>query len=830
MSRWLKSPAFYFLLVLALVLRYWQAGRSFEIQREYFGPAQKGLFTVWVSEEPEVLFDRLSGSHDTGREGGVYQPFVKEVRAVCTLIAVKNENLTEVASSPNAPIGAALRNDSYIKLPPIKVRCAFRISPGIPQPVLSYGDEVVIEGKIQVPAPAMNPGQFDYADYLKTKGVADVMYASPGKWKKVPQFPPSPPLLKGGERGVLWNEDTHGWFFLRWSCGLKRWAEDTLYRFLPFPENALLDGILLGERSPLPDKMVESFFLTGTIHILAVSGMITAFIAGLLFMVFRTLQFGRKWAAGLGLVGLFFFILMTGAHPPVCRAGLFSALALLAVILERRIHGGVLLIATAVLLAAWNPFVLGDLSFQISFLATAGLMVMSSWMMKKLAFLWRPAALLVTATTAAQLAVWCLIVNDFNQMSLYSVLSNLLIVPLALFATAGGLVLLAGAAVHPALGTLFGAACEAPLKLLILLSNRLAQLPHAGWIVASPPVFWVAVFHTLLLVTFFWFWPRPRPEKPSENWKGREGRILNGRRWTAWAWVIFLLGTAAAWAFSALKAQPLRLAFLDVGHGNAVVFRSPDGRVLVMDGGKETHGPDRYNLLVSYLRHAGIQKVDGVLNTHPDEDHVGGLVNLLGAYAVGRVYVGAQAQSDSAIYRKFQDSLLQHHLPLQQLKEGDGIHDLEPARVAVLHPPAGFKPRIHADNNSSLASLVSFGGINVLVPGDLEKEGLLKLLKDNRPFPHLDWLMAPHHGRLSGEPLLCAKGFKPRFVVLSDWRDYPDDHADFQSVVPDAVVISTAEEGAVEVEIWPEGQGRYRTWKDPEWKNFSSQSAARGSQ
>ncbi|HJT25117.1 MAG TPA: ComEC/Rec2 family competence protein, partial [bacterium] len=472
----------------------------------------------------------------------------------------------------------------------------------------------------------------------------------------------------------------------------------------------------------------------------------------------------------------------------------------------------------------------GDLSFQISFLATAGLMVMSSWMMKKLSFLWRPAALLVTATTAAQLAVWCLIIYDFNQLSVYSILSNLLIVPLALFSTAGGLTLLAGAAIHPALGRLFGAACEAPLKLLIFLSDGLAKLPHAEWIVASPPLFWVAAFHVLLLASFYWYWPHPQPEKPSENWRRWKERVLNGQRWMAWAWTVFLTATAITWTVSRLHSQPLRVTFLAVGHGNAVVLSSPQGKVLVMDGGREIHGPDRYSPLVSYLRHIGVRKVDGVLNTHPDEDHVGGLVNLLGAYPVAKVYEGAQARSDSATYQEFKETILGHHVPLQPLKEEDHLKEMEPAEVAVLHPPSGFHPRIHADNNLSLVSLVSFGGINLMVPGDLEKDGLLKLLKDNKPFPTLDWLMAPHHGRKSGEPLLCAKGFKPRFVVLSDWRDYPDDHTDFQSVVPEAVVLSTAQEGAIEVEIMPNGRGRYRTWRDQEWRNFSCQSSAISSQ
>ncbi len=255
---------------------------------------------------------------------------------------------------------------------------------------------------------------------------------------------------------------------------------------------------------------------------------------------------------------------------------------------------------TAVLLIALNPFVLEDLSFQISFLATAGLMVMAPWMMEKLSFLWRPAAFLLTATTAAQLAVWCLIVYDFNQFSFYSILSNLLIVPLALFSTAGGLTLLAGALIHPALGTLLGAACGAPLKLLIVLAGALAKWPKAEWIVASPPLGWVLVFHALLLATFFWFWPSPQPDKPSAQWIRRHAIFFQGRRWMVRCWIVFLLAAGGAWGFSAAQPEPFRVTFLAVGHGNAVVLRSPAGKTLVVDGGKETRGSDRYSLVVSY--------------------------------------------------------------------------------------------------------------------------------------------------------------------------------------------------------------------------------------
>jgi len=776
-----RAAVFLAFPLLLVGFRWWQSESSFRRLQSLFPEPQKARFQAWVSEDPEVLFERLPGSHDTGRLNGQYQPSVREVRALC-----------EVYSLDGKPVG------------PVKARCSLRLSAGDPQPVLSYGDVLEMEGKIQAPLPAQNPGQFDYARYMKTKGVAYVLYASTGHWRKI-----SPTMNVEG-KGDPWHA---------WSFWLKRRAEDTIYRYLPNPENALLDGILLGVRSPLPEDLVESFFLTGTIHILAVSGMITAFLAGLCFMVFRTLQFNRRWAAGSTMVGLVFFVMMTGAHPPVCRAALFSGFALLAVLLERRIHGGTLLLVTAFLLALWNPFVLEDLSFQISFLATAGLMVTSSWFLEKLSFLWKPVGLLVTATTAAQLAVWCLIIYDFNQVSLYSIPANLAIVPLALFSTAGGLVLLGGSALHPALGTLFGAACEAPLRLLIHLSDWMARWPMAEWIVASPSPAWMGAFHVLLLFSFLCFWPGRQPENPSEDWKGRRELFLKGRRIALAGWVLFLVGTGLFKLVSILRPQSLRVTFLAVGHGNAVVLRSPGGRILVVDGGKGVHGPDRYLPLVAYLRHEGVQRIEGIVSTHPDEDHVGGLVNLLSAYPVAKAYEGFRAQATSETYERFKDLLRERKVPDQLLKAGDFLGQWDGVKVEVLHPGLRYRPRIHPDNNDSLVSLVTYGNFSLVLPGDLEKDGLRELLRKH-PFSRLDWLMAPHHGRRSGEPGLCAEGFKPRYVVLSDWRDYPDDHALFQAAVPGAVVLSTALDGAVELEVTPEGKSRYRTFREGIWRPF----------
>lgn len=771
-----RSLILYSSLVLLLVLRFWQNDHDWRVQCGLFSQPTSGLWEGYVAEEPELFFDHRPGGHETGRKDGSYEPFVKETRAVCVITAFNGHSVQ-----------------------PVKIRCTFRLSSQVPQPIFSCGDRVEVQGKVQRPPPAMNPGQFDYAQYLKTKRVAYVCYASPGRWRKLE-----------GER--------EGPFLTRWAADLKRAAEDRINRVLPYPQNALLTGILLGQRTALPDDVVESFFVTGTIHILAVSGMITAFVAGLFFLVFRALRFHRKWAALCAIVALVFFILMTGAHPPVCRAGLFSILALTAVLFERRVHGGALLLSTAYLLVLWNPFVVEDLSFQISFLATSGLMVMASWFLKKLSFLPQALAWLITASAAAQLAVWCLILYDFNQFSLYSVLSNVVIVPLALFVTAGGLALLAGSLFHPFLATLFGAGCLWPLKLLLYLASAMEHWPGAQFIVASPPLGWVLAFHALLLALFFFYWPRPRPIAPQEAWLKGRTFLLRGRRWAVMLMGSFLAASLSLWAWNALRSQPLRVTFLAVGHGNAVVLRSPQGKTFLVDGGKDSKGPDRYQTVVAYLRHEGVERVDGMLNTHPDADHVGGLLNVLRAYPVSIAYEGPLAHSDSRVYQLYEETLKQKGTKDLFVNQGDQLPGLTPARWTILHPALAYRPRLHEDNNRSVVSLITFGGLKMVLPGDLEKPGILEFLKKNPGLAPVDWLMAPHHGRASGQPALCEKGLDPSYVVLSDYKDYPETRDQYQA--GGAIVLSTALDGAIEVEMNGDGRGRYRTYQDKAWENF----------
>jgi hypothetical protein len=185
-------------------------------------------------------------------------------------------------------------------------------------------------------------------------------------------------------------------------------------------------------------------------------------------------------------------------------------------------------------------------------------------------------------------------------------------------------------------------------------------------------------------------------------------------------------------------------------------------------------------------------------------------------------FQGAKAQADSEIYKAFKSVLERKKVPLLSLKKGDKISGFGDAGLSILHPPEDYTPLLHADNNRSLVTGVSYGKFFMVLPGDLEKDGLQRLLENRGSFPKAVWLMAPHHGRASGEPSLCEEGFRPRFIVFSDWKDYPDSRRDYESPPNGGSVLATSEVGAIELEVGLSGKGRYRCFREGVWHKFKA--------
>jgi len=223
-----------------------------------------------------------------------------------------------------------------------------------------YSDEFQYGDRLQVRGHLASPPEFEdfsYREYLAQQGVYSYM----------------------GDAVAHRISSGGGNLILRWIYAYKAHALDTLYRLWPDPEASLLAGILLGDESGIPDDVDQAFRDTGTSHIIVISGFNITIIAAMLVALFSRIfgggEFGVRKAAVFALLGITVYTVLVGADAAVVRAAIMGGLALFATLLGRRQAGLNTLALVAAIMAAFNPQVLWNIGFQLSFAATLGLVL-----------------------------------------------------------------------------------------------------------------------------------------------------------------------------------------------------------------------------------------------------------------------------------------------------------------------------------------------------------------------------------------------------------------------------------------------------------------------
>jgi len=278
--------------------------------------------------------------------------------------------------------------------------------------------------------------------------------------------------------------------------GLRDDLDHRISIILPSPQAELLSGILLGNKKDLPPQLKLALRDTSTLHIVVVSGQNLTMIAGLFLPLAWLIS--RKFAIFLSFTAIIFYTILTGAQVPVLRAALMASASFLAVLLGRQKDGvWVLLISVGFMLLV-NPKWISDLSFQLSFLATAGVVLLAPIILKKLETWPKFIAADLAVTTSAQLMVTPIIAQSFHQFSIVSVFANLLVgwtVPIIMIL---GSVMLVFSFLNNELVLLIGILVNALLSYFVYIVQFFASLPFAWEYVGEKSfVFWVGYYFIL---------------------------------------------------------------------------------------------------------------------------------------------------------------------------------------------------------------------------------------------------------------------------------------------------------------------------------------------
>ncbi len=452
-------------------------------------------------------------------------------------------------------------------------------------PRYRYGDSVRVRGKLE--KPPIFP-DFNYRRYLARQGIHTIM--------RKPEIVPL--------------SSNHGSVFWRALYAFKAKARRTLNLMLPEPEAALANGILLGIESGIPRSLYADFNATSTSHIIVISGFNISIIAGVFLLLFERL-WGRKRAAIPAMIGIVLYVLLVGASAAVLRAGLMGLIFIAATLFGRRSTAIISLFASAWIMLALNPLTLWDVGFQLSFMATLGLILLTpaletytrsllahflpkAWLESAMA--WLNDAFVVTL--AAQIVTTPMIIAYFGRFSLISLLTNFLILPVQPSVMIGGGIALIGGLIWLPIGRLLAIVPWLTLAYTVGIVRWSARLPHASLVVPSTVRQASALFY-LFFGAFFLIWLRrtPRPLLPTSWHKPLQRGLVAA---------FFLLPFLYVGQIS-LAARPdghLHLYALP-NNGPTVLLHTPDDQWILLSAGGKPENAKRVllSLLAPWQRH-----------------------------------------------------------------------------------------------------------------------------------------------------------------------------------------------------------------------------------
>ncbi len=595
-----------------------------------------------------------------------------------------------------------------------------------------YGDRIRLEGRLETPPEG---AAFSYRAYLARQGIHA--------------------LLSTEESHRLAGES--GSSLLRLLFGFKARALETVYRLWPDPEASLLAGILLGVESGIPAPVQAAFKETGTSHVIAISGFNITIVAGL-FVTF----FGRWWGARRGallaVLGVAVYTLLVGADAAVVRAAVMGTFTLFARLVGRRQSALNTLALTAALMTALDPFTPWDIGFQLSFAATLGLVLYADPLTRaferaaghllpaeRVAKISGAVGEYVLMTLAAQFTTFPVMAYHFGALSWVAFFTNPVILPVQPpIMTLGGLAMLLGTVWLP-LGRLAAPLVWPFVLFTIRAVEFFARLPGGQWFLGDVPALWVFAFYALLFAwTFGGFrWLRERLPSLRIPLPAPRPMVL-----------LTLLVALNALVWRGAWTVPdglLHLTLLDVGHGEALLLRTPSGHTALLGGGAQ---PSLLSDALGRRLPPFSRRLDALVVASPYAEHLGALPEALPRFPPDAVYwLGPTHATREA--RALQDALRSQDVEPVPVQAGQSLDFGDGAALHVL-----------AVTSRGGVLLLTCGNLRALLPFGLDANTLEQWQAgDGAPLP-VNVLLLAGNGYAPLNPPEWVASLRPQVILL----------------------------------------------------------------
>ena len=647
-------------------------------------------------------------------------------------------------------------------LPESKVRLTEkRTLPQYPMP----GDSLCYEASWYPVNPPSIPGAFDTGKWLKSQNIAAY-----GKLKHWTVF------------GSRWVPERS---FFRF----RGWIRSRFTDYLDSAETGLLLGLLAGERSGIPDALRSDFQRSGLVHVLAISGFHVVLLAGMLMVFLKATGLPHRIVRIAAVILLLLYVPVTGGSPAVRRAVLMFAVPQVGTLFQRPANTLNSLGVALLLIMLPEPSVIWNPGFQLSVAATMGILIggplnplkklpetlrKNKWWARLQGFVLEP----TYVTLCATLSTAPFLIHHFKTLSPFAWFGNIVVVPAISMGMQAGLFALLSPLDF--LRENFCYAARFFLRLASLLTRLLSDSAQASITVGpfGPSILLLCGFLLVLSPLYF------------------RSRIV--RRYSLFCLLLF----SAIFAYDGYRQVLFprwSLSTIDVGQGDSHLITTPSGRHLLVDAGDNQRVDSGKDVVVPYLHHIGVPRLDALVVTHPDQDHFGGALSILKTFPVKELWITDCARIEPK--KEWQQIIAEAY------RRGVIIRDISRGfmykenlfEIKVIHPNT-----IHCiDANTQSITLRARGlGHSVVLTGDLTVQGEKDIMATDA-YLKSDILKLGHHGSKTSSSLPFLKQVQPKLAIISSGRKNRFRHPSKQVIqrldslgIP---YLNTAEKGTIDV-------------------------------
>lgn len=602
---------------------------------------------------------------------------------------------------------------------------------------IKIADKIELTGKLRSPIKAKNPSQFDYSNYLKNHKTFSTFYTQSGSWKIV-----SPPEKFSGKFLQKLND--------------KRIHILKLHnKYVKSPNLEVLGGIVFGDDAiNPPDNIKASFINSGLLHILAASGMNVSIIFGIWFFLGTRLKMNYRLVIFIGAVLVAFYTLMTGMGPSVLRAALMIEFVLFGKLINRSADSIALVFFVAFLMLLYNPAMINDVGFQLSFVVTFALMFYCPPVLEKIEnkFLeFCAGAALIPLV--AQLFAAPIQMFYFNTFATYSFFANLAITPFIMVISFLGflgsiIAMIPIDFIANKVCMVFDSVLNPFVTILVNISDYFSNLPYSLLSTIHPSHFQLILYYTILITLGFLI---------RNSFKNK--KIIAA---------VLIMTAMFALSFIKLERKHCEIIVFDVGNADSFLIKTPKKKYIMIDTAHGRFGDSKNafsqadSIMGKYLKDRGIKTLDLLILTHFDSDHSGGAIDIMKTAKVKKLLLNKDRDYSKTTKALFQ-FIRENDINTSIAKNKEMLIDEEEFRLTTFTP--NFVENKN-DNDNSTIVLLSYGEFDMLFMADGGVRSFNRVKKDINN-NKIEILKSGHHGGKNTVTTKMLKTINPDAAIIS---------------------------------------------------------------